>query len=184
MNFEKDPNLEGGEKMEKQETLKLFKNTRDFEERAHQDPGKAEEWMNAAYEEYEQYQNKKWLMDRQRTLLGIYCEQSDKQGAMRMVEETPDPFAQQGRIEKFEKIFGEKYSGESQQTQFENDPDSDMDITDSTTFKKVLLKEGRRGIQKAEEWLEEQERGDKYDPKVLQDRRQELNMAKQYWGEK
>lgn len=171
--------------MENQEKLKLFENTRDFEDQAEQRPEEAEEWMNAAFAEDERYQGKeKWLMDRQRTLLNIYCEQKDKEGATRIIEQTRDPFAQEGRIKKFEKIFGETYPGEKQEAQFENDPESDIEIIDSTTFKQVLLKEGKRGIQKAEYWLEKQERQDKYDPKVLQDRKQELDIAKQYWGEK
>ncbi len=88
--------------MEK-ENLDLFENTKDFEQRAEQDPEKAEKWMNEAFANHENYQgNEKWLMDRQRTLLDIYCRQGNKEGAVRMVEQALDPFAQQGRLKKFE----------------------------------------------------------------------------------
>ena len=173
------------EEREKLEKLKLFQDTRDFDSGAYKNPEAAEEWMNAAFEEDERYQeNTKWLEDRQRKLLNIYCEQGNKEGAIRMVEQTLDPFSQQGRIKKFEVIFGEKYSEEKQELRFENNPNSDKKIVDSNSFKQVLLQEGRRGIKKGEEWLEEQERKEKYDPEILHDRRKELNQAKKYWGEK
>lgn len=173
------------ENMETQEKLQLFKSTADFKNQAEKRPEEAEEWMNAAFAEDERYQgNEKWLMDQQRTLLGIYCEQENKEGAIRVIEQTRDPFAQEGRIKKFEKVFGETYTGEKQKPQFENNPDSDIEITDSASFKKAISQEGRRGIKKAEEWLEKMANQEKYSPNVLIDREKELEQAKQYWQEK
>jgi len=171
--------------MEAQEKLKLFKSTADFKNQAEQRPEEAEEWMNAVFNEDERYQgNEKWLMDQQRTLLDIYCEQKNKEGAIRIIEQTRDPFAQEGRIKKFEKVFGEACSQEKQEPQFKNDPDSDIEITDSASFKRVITQEGRRGIKKAEEWLEKMANQEKYSPQVLIDREKELEQAKQYWQEK
>ncbi len=74
---------------------------------------------------------------------------------------------------------------------FEDDPDSDIAISDSSTFKKVLLQEGERGIKKAERVIERTEKwlrvadqqGKEYKKyNALRDRKEELQQAKTYWG--
>lgn len=75
-------------------------------------------------------------------------------------------------------------TGENVKAEFEDDPGSDINITNSADFKEVLLKEGRSGIKKAEEWLEKVEMEGEYDPKTLKDRQQELERAKRFWQER
>ncbi|PIV50580.1 hypothetical protein CO115_02000 [Candidatus Falkowbacteria bacterium CG_4_9_14_3_um_filter_36_9] len=138
------------------------------------DLAQAEKWTKEAYGSKEGYGDK-WLEDRQRELLGAYCENGDKEGAQRIIKETMEYNAQKGRIGKYEKYFGE-YAGSRLEPVY-NKEKTEMPINNSTTFKQALA-EGR--LEEAEKWLKDPATINKYEsmPNVLEDRRKELAQAR------
>ncbi|OGF26880.1 hypothetical protein A2303_02500 [Candidatus Falkowbacteria bacterium RIFOXYB2_FULL_47_14] len=154
-----------------------FKDAADFEKNCRQNPVGAEEWMNRVFASDPRYKdNERWLEDRQRTLLGVYCETGDKESAARIVAATRQSLSQQGRIKKYEKFFGE-YSLQRLEMRYGSKEKSEVPVIDSATFRQALL-EGR--LDEAETWLNAPATLEKYRdyPNVLSDRRRELNDAR------
>lgn len=59
----------------------------------------------------EKERNLKWHEKMQREILRYFCEAMDEEGAVRIIEETVLYQSQQGRIKKYENVFGKKYTG-------------------------------------------------------------------------
>lgn len=166
------PSLEDEKQIEKIE----LKNTADFRKAIERgDLDGAEKWMRENYGTKEDYGDK-WLEDRQEELLRDYCEKGNKEGAQRIIEETKDPFSQEGRINKFIKFFG-PYEGKQLEMAYDKEKTETL-ITNSTTFKQAL---SERRIEDAEKWLEDPETQEKYKemPNVLRDRQGELEKVKE-----
>lgn len=169
---EQDQNQE----QEQERREEMFRDTADFDKRAAENPAVAESWMREVFKSDERYRgNEKWLEDRQRVLLEIYCQQGNKENAQRMIEETEEPHSQAGRIKKFERFFGE-YTGKKLEVTY-NAEKTDMPITNSMTFKQALRE---RRFEEAEAWLNNPVTIAQYkdNPSVLEDRRKEFEEAK------
>lgn len=182
MSIEETNNTNDTEKLDSPETestleiAKAFRNTADFRARAAKDPMKAEDWMNHMYKTDERYQgNERWLEDRQRELLELYCQNKSEASAKRVIEDTKNHHSQTGRIKKYEKYFG-AYDGLRLKQEIEPDKEGEP-IVDSTSFRQALLE---KRFDEAEAWLGDPNTIQKYTkyPKVLEDRRRELEEAK------
>ena len=154
-----------------------MENTADFKKNVSaENIDQFEKWMNRSFKNDPRYKgNEKWLEDRQRTLLRVYCDVGDREGAKRMLEQTCEYHSQVGRIKKFEKYFG-VYDGARFVSESNLDKEGEP-ISDSSSFRQALLE---KRFKEAEKWLDSPATVSKYADcsNVLDDRRRELGTAR------
>ncbi len=166
--------------------LSFFSDTKDFEWNAQQYPEKAEEWMKLVFEKDSRYSGKpKWLEDRQRTLLEIFCQSKDKEGAERIILATKDLHSRIKRISKYETFFG-PWPNEQPTIAYDEKP-TNKPVKDSSSFKDALK---QRRFDDCKIWLDVLKRdGYKNLPKehvelIIFDRKKELDDAIKATGSK
>jgi len=169
------------------EILAGIKNTADFRGAVDKNAPAAERWMITSFLKKDNY-TKKWLDDRERDVLKAYWP-GDEDGqvsvenkareAKRIIENTSDLYSQQGRIDVYNKRFekyGIKYDGKTIVPTEQREAIGL--IVDSKSFRLALAS---GNFEAAEEWLSNQKTLEKYKdmPRVLEDRRRELDRAKE-----